>query len=81
MDQYFNYGFTEETWKYHVQDVLSRQEYNPQRLNKIQEINFAQKNHPQLKCLLPAEYGGLNDPEDPEWTHRLRLFTEDDDLP
>jgi hypothetical protein len=24
MDKYFNYGFSEETWKIHAKDVLSR---------------------------------------------------------
>ena len=24
MDKYFNYGFTEETWRYHSRDVASR---------------------------------------------------------
>ena len=24
MDKYFNYGFNEETWRYHAREVLSR---------------------------------------------------------
>lgn len=25
LDKYFNYGFTEETWRHHARDVCSRQ--------------------------------------------------------
>jgi len=66
---------------------MSRQELcesisqNASRINKIQGINSNQKNHPSLNFLLPADYGGLNDPENQEYINRLRLFTEENDLP
>ena len=63
IEKYFNYGFTEETWKLHAQDVLSRSAaaealaQNPE----LQKKDPYKKN-PYLNFFLPHQFGGFGDP-------------------
>lgn len=76
-DQYFNYGFTETTWRVHQEDVKKMHMCGPPELPKT---NKAERYNKNLDFLMPHEYGGFADPCMPHLQH-LNIFTDEVDLP
>ena len=40
MDKYFNYGFNEETWRYHAREMLTRAALSQQLAQRADLQNF-----------------------------------------
>ena len=66
MDKYFNYGFNEETWRYHSKEVLHRAAL----MQKLMQRNDLQKyqteiyrKNKRINFVLPHQFGGFGDPD------------------
>lgn len=68
LEKYFNYGFTEETWRHHAHDVLSRAQL-AEHLASSAEFQSALSNQLKknnlLNFYLPHQFGGFGDPQQP----------------
>ena len=74
---FFNYGFSEETWRVYASEVQAAWQRTPSV--QLNTHNTAMKRNRTLNFFLPHNYGGFGDPL-PDLKH-LNLFTEEIDVP
>lgn len=67
MDKYFNYGFNEETWRYHAREMQERAALVTQLAARSDLQNSKKdplkKKNKQLNFVLPHQFGGFADPD------------------